>query len=121
MEKVSAWIAVSVLLGDGDGTFRAARNFAAGAYAISVATGDFNGDGVSDLAVANLNSHTVSVLLGNGDGTFQSPWNFEAGIGPHAVVVSDFNRDGRADLAIATGRYSPRTNGMALILINGTR
>ena len=60
---------VSILLGNGDGTFAAAVNYAA-ADPLSVAVGDFNGDGKSDLAVANSGSNTVSILLGNGDGTF---------------------------------------------------
>src|SRR6516225_109617 len=62
---------VSVLLGNGDGTFQAARNFAAGLEPWSVAVGDFRHNGILDLAVANHGSNTVSVLLGNGDGTFR--------------------------------------------------
>src|SRR5439155_1239735 len=61
---------VSVLLGNGDGTFRPAANYAVGTDPRSVAVGDFNGDGKPDLAVANTGSSTISVLLGNGDGTF---------------------------------------------------
>src|SRR5437773_8612290 len=60
---------VSVLLGNGDGTFGAQTRFAAGSYPYSVAVGDFNGDGRPDLAVANYLSNDVSVLLGKGDGT----------------------------------------------------
>ena len=60
---------VSVLLGNGDGTFRPAVHYAAGIGPIFVAAGDFNGDGKLDLAVAI--SGGVRVLLGNGDGTFQ--------------------------------------------------
>ncbi len=56
---------VSVLLGNGDGTFQAARNFAADIYPDSVAVGDFNGDGRPDLVVANTNSSIVSVLINN--------------------------------------------------------
>ena len=61
---------VSVLLGNGDGTFGAKTDFATGTSPRSVAIGDLNGDGKPDLAVANSGSNTVSVLLGNGDGTF---------------------------------------------------
>jgi hypothetical protein len=60
---------VSVLLGNDDGTFQAARNFPVGGFPRSLAVKDFNGDGILDLAVANCGSNTVSVLLGNGDGT----------------------------------------------------
>ena len=56
---------VSVLLGNGDGTFQAARNFGAGFDPTSVALGDFNGDGVPDLAVANGGSGNVSILINN--------------------------------------------------------
>jgi predicted NUDIX family NTP pyrophosphohydrolase len=56
---------VSVLLGNGDGTFQAARNFAAGSGPISVAVGEFNGDSLPDLAVANDDSNDVSILINN--------------------------------------------------------
>src|SRR5258708_7657229 len=55
---------ISVLLGNGDGTFQAAVNYASGSGTNSMAMGDFNGDGKLDLAVTN--SSSVSVLLGNG-------------------------------------------------------
>src|SRR5207244_7798754 len=58
---------VSVLLGNGDGTFQAPLTFTTGARPSSVAAGDFNGDGSLDLAVANEDNFSVSVLLGNGD------------------------------------------------------
>ena len=70
--------------------------------------GDFNNDGVLDLAVANSNDNTISILLGVGDGTFTaangSP--ISAGIGnfPFFLAVADFNKDGNADLAVVNGR-----------------
>src|SRR5439155_1131608 len=73
---------VSVLLGNGDGTFHAAALYGVGLNPQSVAVGDFNGDGKADLAVANAGSNTVSVLLGNGNGTFQAARNFAAGGAP---------------------------------------
>ena len=63
---------VSVLLGNGDGTFQTAVNYAAGTTPQSVAVGDFNGDGKVDLVVVNRGDNDVSVLSGNGDGTFQA-------------------------------------------------
>ena len=68
-------------------SFEAARNFPVGMRPFSVATGDFNGDGVPDLAVANFNSNTVSVLLGNGDGGFQAARNFAAGGTPLSAAA----------------------------------
>src|SRR5213078_2472957 len=59
---------VSVLLGNGDGTFRKARHYPAGSSPHSLVVADFNRDRRPDLAVVNLESNTVSVLLGNGDG-----------------------------------------------------
>jgi hypothetical protein len=93
---------VSVLLGNGDGTFQKHVNYAAGTGVTSVAVADVNGDGRLDLVATNNEvSGTVSVLLGNGDGTFQSPVEYAAADTPIAVAAADFNQDGAPDLAIA--------------------
>jgi hypothetical protein len=92
---------VSVLLGNGNGTFRAALNSPAGSHPQHLVAGDFNRDGVVDLAVADYNSGTVSILIGNGNGTFQAPSGNAVGVNPRALVLGDFNGDGFADLAVA--------------------
>jgi hypothetical protein len=74
-------------------------NYSVGA-AVSIAVGDFNGDGNTDLAVANQ-SGSVSILLGSGNGAFQAGGNYGTGSSPSSVVVGDFNGDGKADLAVA--------------------
>ena len=89
---------VSILLGDGVGSFNLATNFEAGVSPYSVAVSDFNGDGKQDLAVANSVPGTVSILLGDGQGQFSSPTSFDVGSYPYAVVAGDFNGDGKPDL-----------------------
>src|SRR3989442_1048229 len=95
---------VSVLLGNGDGTFQAARNFDAGLGSgpIWVVVVDINGDGKADVLLANQSRHSLGVLLGNGDGTLQPPMNFDtAGNLPESIAVGDFNGDGKLDVAVA--------------------
>jgi VCBS repeat protein/ASPM-SPD-2-Hydin domain-containing protein/centrosomal CEP192-like protein len=92
---------VSVLLGNGDGTFAPHVDYPTGNGPTSVVTGDFNRDGILDLALADYSSNAVSVLLGNGDGTFRPHVDDATGTGPLAVTVGDFNGDGKLDLAVA--------------------
>jgi hypothetical protein len=66
-----------------------------------VAVGDFNGDGLLDLAVTNTDDGTVSILLGTGTGSFGVPTPFDVGSQPVSVAVGDFNGDGTLDLAVA--------------------
>jgi hypothetical protein len=103
---------VSVLLGNGDGTFQAARNFATGNGPQVVRVGDFNGDGIPDLVTAETGSNTVSVLLGNGDGSFQAPISQSVGHHPYFMAPGDFDGDGRLDLAVVNYR-----DGDLLILL----
>ena len=95
---------VSILLGNGAGSFSTASNFGGvGASLLAVlAVGDFNGDGKQDLAVEN-SSFTVAILLGDGTGSFSGATSFGVGSFPYGVAVGDFNRDGRQDLAVANG------------------
>jgi len=106
---------VSVLLANGDGTFQAAVQYAAGSNPDAISTGDFTGNGHLDLAVANLNSNDVSVLLGNGDGTFQPQVTLAVGTGPDAMVAGDFTGSGHLDLAVANSD----DNTVSVLLGNG--
>jgi len=110
---------VTILLGTGDGTFTEAAGspVSAGITPYSVAAGDFNGDGIPDLAVANGSAYTVTILMGNGDGTFKPAADnaMTPGFGPTFIAVADFNRDGNADLALVNNG----NNAVSILLGNG--
>src|SRR5258708_4752859 len=86
---------VSVLLGNGDGSFQAPVNYAAGSRPISVAVGDFNGDGKPDLAVANSGFGSgigsTSGLPGKGHGPFPPAGNYAPRPGTNSLAVAGFN------------------------------
>lgn len=93
---------ISILLGNGDGTFQPATNVNAGKNPGSVVAADLNGDGRVDLVVTNGDSSgQVGVLLGNGDGTFQPVVDYGAGNGLKAIALGDFNGDLRPDVVVA--------------------
>jgi len=83
------------------GTYSSAVSYTAGTTPRSQAAGDLDGDGNSDLAIANGGGDSVSILLGNGDGTFQTGGSYGAGSAPASVAAGDFNGDGKLDLATA--------------------
>ena len=100
---------VTVLLGNGDGTFTASAASATGVIeSAAIAVADFNGDGNLDLAVggpslatndSDYDSGTVTVLLGNGDGTFKAPVTIASPIGfTRSIAAVDLNGDGKPDL-----------------------
>jgi uncharacterized protein YfaP (DUF2135 family) len=106
---------VSVLLGNGDGSFQAPTTFAVGMQPFAVATADVNGDGKADLIVSNISSNSVSVLLGNGNGSFQTQQTFSTGYNPYSLVVGDVNGDGKPDLIVA----NTNSPSVSVLLGNG--
>jgi hypothetical protein len=99
---------VSVLPGNGDGTFQPPRDFAAGPYPSSLAAGDFDADGHPDLVTTGVDG--VSVLRGDGRGGFAPPTHIDIDLGPDfqgpgsgvGVTVGDFNGDGLLDLGVTS-------------------
>ena len=97
---------VAVAPGHGEVTFSAPASYTVGTNPGNILTGDFNGDGIPDLAVANSGDGSVgdlgsvSLLLGKGDGTFRPAMNISAGPFPGIILGGDFNGDGKFDLFI---------------------
>ena len=113
---------VTILLGNGDGTFTAeAESPATGGQPLFITAGDFNGDRIPDLAVTNMNHGypelgTLTVLLGHGDGTFTpTAMSPVTGSIPYSVAVADFNGDGKPDLVTANAG----SNTVTVLLGNG--
>lgn len=95
----------SVLLGNGDGSFRAKLSLQTGTISgtapTSVQVGDFNGDGASDFLTANSGDSTLTIFLGNGDGTFKTRSTLQTVTAPIGITLGDFNGDGATDIAAA--------------------
>ncbi len=123
---------VSVLLGNGDGTFQPVVTYSSGAGgAYSVAVADVNGDGKPDIVVADeggksYKTGVVGVLLGNGDGTFQKAFRYSSGGGPpewwstSSIAIGDVNGDGRPDLVVVDQCFSDCSDGGVGVLLNKT-
>jgi hypothetical protein len=112
---------VSVLLGNGDGTFQDAVTYSVtdangkGTAPQAVALADLNGDGKIDIITAN-NDNTVSVLLGDPDGKFHQPAvTYAAGSQPNALTVGRFTNSGNLD--VVTANYGDNT--ISVLLGNG--
>src|SRR5581483_4668673 len=109
-----------VMLGNGDGTFQQSVAYQAGSSPFGIAVGDFNLDGVPDLAVTNYagTRSSMSLLLGNGDGTFQAFTNYVTGSSPAGIVIGDFNNDNALDVASANSELGDAGNGTVSVLLN---
>lgn len=112
---------ITVMLGNGDGTFQSAREIDIGTETAKIAVGDFNRDGMKDLAIASSRARVV-ILLGVGDGTFHQQPTLtlitENNLGMDAtdIDVADFNRDTLEDLVVAVALNGSKT---AILTGNG--
>ncbi len=107
---------ISVLKGNGDGTFGTPVTYAAPNQPFHVAVGDLNNDGKPDVVVTRINGHAVMVFLNTGTGgVLAAGVNYATGVQPHRLVLQDLNGDGRLDLA--TANYGG--NSVSVLFGNG--
>ncbi len=107
---------ISVLLGNGNGTFQNAVNYPASASGGQVRATDFNKDGYLDLVTSDTVNDRISLLFGNGNGTFQAPVNYPAGHQSQFMAIGDYNGDGVLDLATWDGLGNSATVLLGSIL-----
>jgi hypothetical protein len=106
---------VSVLLGNGNGTFQTAVNYAVGTTPVAVLIADAYGSGTEDIVTANSGSNNVSVLAGAGNGMFATSTNYALGAGataPSSIAAGDLNGAGVLDLVTANAK----SNNLTLLL-----
>jgi hypothetical protein len=110
---------ISILLGNGDGTFKAVTYVATGATQVgSVAVADFNHDGKLDLATTSAPDNTIYILLNNTANkvlSFQAPKPNPMAGGPYYLTIADFDRNGRPDIISANNA----SNNVGVLIGNG--
>ena len=109
---------ITILLGNGDGTFRLGESYAAGVQLFYVTAASFRHNGILDLVVGDSLSNDVYVLLGNGDGTFQQAVPYPTSGNPFAVRTGDFTGDGQLDI-IALAEPGAECNCIEVLPGNG--
>ena len=105
---------VTVLLGDGKGSFTSSLSFPAGQQPGNVVLADVNGDGRIDIVVTDRAAGAVQVLAGRGDGTFGNATAFPAIANPVALAAANISGKGKMDLVVAA------STGVAVLLNDGT-
>jgi len=108
---------VSILIGNGDGTFQPKVDISTGAGSgpVSAVAATLTSSGFADLVVADNTNDTLAIFLGNGDGTFKPPTFINTGHAPSSIAAADFNSDGHIDLAVT----NQNDNTVSVFLGNG--
>lgn len=107
---------VSVLLGNGAGSFAAKKDFSVPGGARSVAVGNLNGDALPDVVVI-WREGTVAIMPGLGGGDLGAPVTYPSGPGSLMIAMADVDKDGNSDLAVANS--DPGSYGVSILLGNG--
>jgi hypothetical protein len=107
----------SILLGNGDGTFKPKVDISTGVGTgpVSAVAATLTSSGFADLVVVNNANNTLGVFLGNGDGTFKAPTFIATGHAPSSIAAADFNNDGHIDLAVT----NQNDNTVSVFIGNG--
>ncbi len=119
---------VSVLLGNGNGTFQQHTTYISGgsqpqgtgSEPLTIINGDLDSDSNLDLIITNYFSNDFTVLGGNGDGTFQSHQDFQPGNNPVAVGLGDFNEDNKPDLVVSRFVQTGTLFGSLSVMLQGS-
>ncbi|WP_188760090.1 Ig-like domain repeat protein [Edaphobacter acidisoli] len=109
---------VVILLGNGDGTFQAPMAYATGDV-FSLALGDFNNDGILDIAVSDQTQQNITILIGKGDGTFTLGTSITTATQTKGIVAGDFNGDGTTDIAFAQAEATGTLSDLYVALGKG--
>lgn len=112
---------ISILLGNGDGTFLAKTDYDVGDLRYtdtSIREGDFNNDGNLDLAFNEIADGTIGILYGNGDGTYGNRNTLSVPSTPTEIEVVDLNWDGLVDI-VAESSFNASTDRLRIFLSNG--
>ncbi|HXR64630.1 MAG TPA: VCBS repeat-containing protein, partial [Ktedonobacteraceae bacterium] len=106
---------ITLLMGNGDGTFQSPQSLHVGTDPTGIAVGDFKGNGKLDIVTTNATDNSITLLMGNGDGTFQPSRTVHVGVNPTGVTVGDFKGDGKLDIVTTNGG----DNSITLLMGNG--
>lgn len=115
----SATSQVTVLLGKGNGTYKAGQFFSAAPSAVAIASARFTGGSLPDLVTASDSLNEISLLknatLSPGSVTFSAPTQFAFGYSAQALAVADFNGDHVPDLAVADFSENGKPSGFTIL------